>query len=303
MGRPINKKFFLRGGIVPSESSIANGYYGLTASVSTTGTWYPVGTTITIAKGQIGNESVTATATLTANLTTGTISSILIVNPGSGYNAAPTYTINQPATVNYDGYITTGSFTITNLTGVAGIAIGQLVSEVGGMPAGSHVVSVGTSSVTMSKAATNFVQTSTFTFSSTGTGATFNFGLAIPLDKQNIAITAHLTTGSNAISSEIVKQEASRRYLVENTEGLGQVKLIASDTLTAGTAKLIATDFGGATYYVTKLTARRATLHSRTNTLTALVSLTLDPLSGITTGATKWTIGSATGTIVTIATY
>ena len=303
MGRPINKKFFLKGGIVPSESSIAAGYYGLSATVSPSGVGYAQGTTITIAKGQIGNESVTATANLTISTTTGAISSITIANPGSGYNAAPSYTINQPATVNYTGLITTGSFTITNLTGVAGITVGMLISESGGMQPGTHVVNIGASSVTMSKSATTYVQTSTFTFSSTGTGATVQFGLDTPLDTGNIAITAYLTTGSSAISSEIIKQEASRRYQVENAQGRGQVKLVATDALTAGTAKLIATDFSGATYFVTKLTSRRATLQSRTSTSTDLITLTLDPLTGIKTGSAKWTTGSATGTIVTISTY
>ena len=67
---------------------------------------------------------------------------------------------------------------------------------------------------------------------------------------------------------------------------------MASDTLAAGHMNLIATDGSGATFFVTKLTARKATLVNRTSTSTAVV-----------TGATAgWTLGAATGTNqVTIA--
>ena len=141
----------------------------------------------------------------------------------------------------------------------------------------------------------------------TTTGTSASFTVALTSNRQNaISFVSYLTTGSSAVSGgDIIKQESSRQYLVQNSQGIGKVKLStgvgASHTLTAGNMQLIATDFGGATYYVTKLTAHRATLQSRTGTSTALVTLTLDPLSGISTGATKWTIGSATGTIVTIA--
>jgi hypothetical protein len=93
--------------------------------------------------------------------------------------------------------------------------------------------------------------------------------------------------GANAVAGgDILKQESSRRYLVKNSEGVGQVKLIASDSVTVGTMSIIATDGSGATFYVTKLTARKATLVNRTSTSTAVV-----------TGATAgWTLGAATGT-------
>jgi len=132
----------------------------------------------------------------------------------------------------------------------------------------------------------------------TGTTATFTVSLFATSTTQNaIAFTSFLTTGSTAvINGDIIKQEASRRYLVQNSEGIGQCTLVASGTLAAGQMNIIATDHGGATYYVTKLTARRANLVNRTNTSTALVSI---PTGG--TAAAGWTLGAATGTVVTIA--
>jgi hypothetical protein len=121
----------------------------------------------------------------------------------------------------------------------------------------------------------------------TGTSASFTVALTTAAVQNALAFTSYLTTGSNAVAGgDILKQEASRRYLVQNSEGVGQVRLVANDTLAAGQMNLIATDGSGATFFVTKLTARKATLVNRTSTSTAVV-----------TGATAgWTLGAATGT-------
>ena len=55
---------------------------------------------------------------------------------------------------------------------------------------------------------------------------------------------------------------------------------------------LVATDWNGSTYYVTKLTAHKAVLTQSTATGSFLIA------NGHATG---WTLGSATGTVVTIA--
>lgn len=125
-----------------------------------------------------------------------------------------------------------------------------------------------------------------------GTAASFTVSLT-STSSNAISFTSFLTTGSNAITAgDIIKQESSKRYLVQNSEGRGIVKLVATDSLAAGQMNIVATDFGGATYYVTKLTAHKARLVNRTSTSTALVT------SGSATG---WTLGAATGTVVTLA--
>lgn len=111
-----------------------------------------------------------------------------------------------------------------------------------------------------------------------------------------IAFISYLTTGSSAIANgDILKQEASRRYLVRNAEGQGQCLLVAGSgydaTATAGQMHIIASDFFGGTYWVTKLTAHRARLVSRSSTSTAIyASGTVAP----------WNITAATGTYVTL---
>lgn len=307
MGRPIKAKYFLRGGSVPSDSSFADGWYGLTAALKTAGKWYAQGTTVAFSQGQLGAESVTATANLTISTSTGAITGVAVTNTGSGYNSTGSVTVafNQPATVSstVNGAVTTSNtFTVGS---VVGITIGMLIS---GAATGfnGHVQAINGNTIysTVNNNST-WTNASNLTFSSTGTGAALTLGLTTPLDKGNIAIRAYLSTGSSVVSSAIVKQKASHRYLVENAEGLGIVTLSTgtgiSHTLAPGNAHMIATDWSGATYYVTKLTARRATLINRTNTSTSLVPLTFD--GKLTTGSTGWTTGAATGTIVTIATY
>ena len=108
-----------------------------------------------------------------------------------------------------------------------------------------------------------------------------------------IAFNSYLTTGSSAVSNgDIIKQEASRRYLVRNSQGTGQCILVTTSTLVAGEMNMIATDWNGSTYYVRKLTARKAVLIQSTLTTAFLLG------NNVSTG---WTLDAATGTVVTIS--
>jgi len=114
-------------------------------------------------------------------------------------------------------------------------------------------------------------------------------------DRANaLAFNSYLTTGSSAVSNgDIIKQEASRRYLVRNSQGTGQCILVTTSTLAAGQMNLVATDWNGSTYYVRKLTARKAVLVASTATASGFLLA-----NGVATG---WTLNAATGTIVTIS--
>jgi hypothetical protein len=96
----------------------------------------------------------------------------------------------------------------------------------------------------------------------TGTLATFTYTMTS--NRQNgLNVRAYLTGGAAKIA-DIVKQEASHRYLVRTADGIGQCKLVNTSTLTVGQMNLVATDTNGSTYYVTKLTARRAVVTQST---------------------------------------
>jgi hypothetical protein len=100
-----------------------------------------------------------------------------------------------------------------------------------------------------------------------------------------IQIISYLPGGASRTGGDILKQESSRRYLIQNSDGQGVCKLVAAAPA-AGEMNIVATDAGGATYYVTKLTGRKATLTNKTDTSTAYY------VSG---EVAPWTIGSASG--------
>lgn len=71
------------------------------------------------------------------------------------------------------------------------------------------------------------------------------------------------TGGTSALNSDIVRQSGTRSFVVKNADGVGIVRLAAA-TPSPGTANIIATDYTGATYYVTKIASRKAYLTRKT---------------------------------------
>ena len=132
--------------------------------------------------------------------------------------------------------------------------------------------------------------TATVTGGTTGTVATFTYTMTS--NRQNgLNVRAYLPGGSARIA-DIVKQEASHRYLVRTADGTGQCKLVNTSTLAEGQMNLVATDENGSTYYVTKLTARRAVITQSTASGSFLFN---------TNQSVGWNITSPTTGIVTIA--
>lgn len=295
MGRPINKKFF--GNLNrPYDNMQTGGNTGVggesvvsSITVSNSGTLYSQGSTVAIGAPNIAG-GIPATISYSIN-SAGNIT-VALVERGTGYTGAPSITVTKAATVNTVGTATNTSFTLTNLTSVAGIAVGMLASAPFGMQSQSYVASVGANSVTLTKTMTLSTSTLALTFSDSG--ASFSASTAITSTTTNaIAFTSYLSTGSSAVTGgDIQKQEASRRYSVKNSQGVGQVKLVTAEPLVAGTMFIVATDKNGSTYYVKKLTARRATLVRKT-------------MSGsyeyATNQAAGWTLGSASTGTVSIA--
>jgi hypothetical protein len=189
--------------------------------------------------------------------------------------------------------LSTSSLAVSTLTIVMSFSVPQIA---GGITATGTPVKTGNTvtSVTINTAGSGYTSAPTVTF--TGTNMTTQgAGTAVltTSTQDTIQIISFLTTGSSAVSNgDIMKQEASKRYLVQNSQGQGQCKLVTTSTLTAGTMAIIATDYNGSTYFVKKLTARKAVLVQSTASTAFLVA------NGASTG---WNVGSATGTIVTIA--
>ena len=303
MGRPIKKKFF--GNLItPFQNHATGGKTGVggegvaSVTVTNSGTNYSQGVTVSFAAPDIAG-GITATGTPVIPATggnAGTIASITITNSGSGYQSAPVMTVTKAATVTAattgnSGLTATNTFTVASVTGIEiGMTIaGAATGSSGKVTLIDTVLNRITTSVPNND---NWTDASNLTF--TDAGASFAKTVVLTSGRQDaIQFTSYLTTGSGAISGgDILKQEASRRYLVQNSEGKGQCKLVTTSALTAGTMNIIATDHSGSTYFVRKLTAHRAIVVQSTASGSFLVG------NGVSTG---WTLGAATGTVVTIA--
>ena len=300
MGRPIKKKFFgnlnNQGfGSVDTDSGIGGESISSTITVTNTGTVYSQGSVVTFSAPSLPT-GVTATGTpvFTANGTGAFgITAVTLTGAGRGYTGTATITITTASSVTPTATAVNTEFTLTNLSSVAGIYVGMKFDGAPGVQANTYVTAVGATTVTLSKAMTASTSSNAYVFNDYGTGATFITTLT-STTQNALNVTAYIPAkngGASAKLSDIVKQEASQRYLVKNTDGIGQCKLVASDTPAAGQMNLIATDTNGSTYWVTKLTARRCILTQRTMSTAYLFA---------TNGAAGWTIASASTGVVSI---
>lgn len=299
MGRPIKAKFF---GNLNNEQfknvSINSGIGGegvsSTIITNTTGSEYTQGSVAVFSAPQepTGRR---ATGTLSVNPgPSGWVTAVALTDSGTGYISAPTISITTATAVtNRAGASTNGSFTLTNIV-TTGIYPGMKADAPAAMQAGTYVSAVSTNTVTLSKTQSASSATNVFSFNDYGRGATFTTSLTNTTTNA-IKVAAYLQTkdgGTGIKLADIVKQEASHRYLVKTSEGIGQCKLTATSVLIPGTMNIVATDWNGSTYWVTKLTAHKAVLTQSTASGSFLIA------NGHATG---WTLGSATGTTVTIA--
>lgn len=140
----------------------------------------------------------------------------------------------------------------------------------GGVQAAGTAVKTGNTvtSVLITTVGSGYTSAPAVSFTGTGMSVVGSATATLTSIYQNaLSVTAFVPGGSSGVAGDIVKQEASKRYLVRTVQGIGQCRLvaIAGGSLTEGQMNLLATDVNGSTYYVTKLTARRATLTTATN--------------------------------------
>ena len=113
-----------------------------------------------------------------------------------------------------------------------------------------------------------------------------NYNAATNQDN-SIIIRAKTTSGGTVKIGDIQQQKGSHRYKIKTADGTAVCKLVATTSLAVNEAYMVATATGG-TYYVTKLTAHKARLVTKTG-------------DGVLNGKTvKWTFGSPSAIVVTI---
>jgi hypothetical protein len=114
---------------------------------------------------------------------------------------------------------------------------------------------------------------------------------------QENAITAYAYhTGGSLLIGDITKQVSTRRYTVENATATAIAKLKSTIANAAGEMNIVATDASGGTYYVTKLTAHRATLVPA-----SVARLSSSAGSTYSSGqSAPWSFAAASGSVVQI---
>ena len=106
------------------------------------------------------------------------------------------------------------------------------------------------------------------------------------------------TSDAEIVTGDIVKQVSSRRYRVQTSQGTGVFKLVTTEAKDAGQMSIKATDSAGNTYFVAKLTARKAVLVPAANVHGGTTTIGSQFATGTTA---KWTFGAAVvNTTVTI---
>jgi len=104
--------------------------------------------------------------------------------------------------------------------------------------------------------------------------------------------------GSEVTTGDVIKQVNTRSYKVITADGTAVCKLVTTEAKTANQMSIKATDSAGNTYFVAKLTARKAVLVPAANVHGGTTTIGSQFASGTTA---KWTFGSAVvNTTVTI---
>ena len=160
----------------------------------------------------------------------------------------------------------------------------------------------GVNTITVSQKGSGYKGTETVTFTAADAGlsetratgtmvlTTDSGAVGSATNQENAIIIRANIDGTTAIA-DIIRQVRTRGYKVKTAiDGVGVCDLVADDTPAVGKAYLVATAVNGSTYYVTKLTAHRATLVYKSGT-------SLPALAG---KSAKWSFAPASGTTVQI---
>jgi hypothetical protein len=195
-------------------------------------------------KKYFGNRNTGSTSVTTDDGIGGSgIASVTIAGSWSGFTQA-TSTVTFSAPQLPGGVTATGTVTIT-----AGAPTLVTITEKGSGYTSLPTVTIADSDV---GAETSGTATAVFEVDSGNVGSD-------TYEENAIKMTAYLTGGS-AVAVDIIKQVSTDRYKVTDGTRTGIVELTSTLADAAGEGSIAATDSAGGEYFVTKLTARRATV-------------------------------------------
>ena len=302
MGRPLNKKYFGNRNIgsasVTTDNGIGGGFVSsvtITTAGSYLGASQPTVTFSAPDKAALGGVTATGTTVME-------VLSAVVTAGGTGYS------VNDVLTVTYGGQ--TATFTVATLSvsavaTVTPLARGTFTATTTGAktttvaPAGGSgatlTITYRVKDITITEQGSGYTNAAdaAITFSG-GTGAattvlgTDTGDVSTVTNQENSITMIGYLTGGSAIQVDILRQVSTNRYKVTDGTLTGIVQLQSSLANAAGECSIVATDPAGDTYFVTKLTARRATLTQGTGTV-------------YTTGnSVPWTFDTATSTMCKI---
>ena len=188
--------------------------------------------------------------------------------------------------------LSTTSFAVSTLT--ISVIVGA-PNIAGGTQATATAVKTGNTvtSVIVDEAGSGYLSAPAISF--TGTNMTTQGAATASLTSSvnNVIACEAFITGGSQLPGDIQEQVASKKYRVVTATGTAPVRLVTTSTLAAGQMLMLATDSTDNTYFVKKLTARRAVLVQCTETSTFEFD---------TNASVGWTLGAATaGSVVTIS--
>lgn len=328
MGRPIKAKFF--GNLNNEKNKNVGGQSGIggegIASITNPvqlGSFIVNSTATVVPALVVPNPAIPTGVTATAQVVW-EVESVTVTNglAGHNYRAGTTATltglgggvvINLATVGSGQGEIQTINFagTLTNRGSFTTIPTAATTYQVVGSGAGNgdgnqqSLVKYRVKQINVLTPGTGYDSTLDVTFNNTGVIGIGpgNPGETLTSIYQNaIEGVAYISTGSSAVTYDIIKQEGSHSYLVKTAQGIGRCKL-ATRSPQAGEMTIIASDYNGNTYYVTKLTSRKALLTRKTqNGSNAWVYGVLDSQTGTYIDYARWTLGAAVGTDKTVST-
>jgi hypothetical protein len=310
MGRPLNKKYFGNRNVGSSSVTTDNGIGGEgVASVDN-----PVAGSININNSYPSFPALTGTAPtlpggVTATYTVTWEVDTVVLSGGTGYTAGaitsitgldtyastPTrFSVTQSGGVpTFGAFTNRGEYTTIDGTGITTWAVVKgaandaqatikfRVKSIAVSEKGSGYVTVPSLSWGSLSGTTPSGNTPTLTTDSGSAGSSTN--------QENAIITYAYVTGGSLKLGDIVKQSNDRRYKVKTADGTEVCMLKSTIASAAKEMNIVATDSAGGTYYVTKLTSRKAVLVPA-----AVTRLSSSAGSQFASGTSaKWTFGSA----------
>jgi hypothetical protein len=313
MGRPLAKRFFGNRNVGSASTTADNGIGGSSVASVTLGDLgaYTTRPTVTFSIPDLtGAGAVRATGTVTSEVESVTA----VGGTQTGYTVGQLVTVDgtdavlRVATIGGTGGDDALTFDFTG--GSRGtfttLPSGAQATTSNGAGAGLTVtLRFRAKAVVITEAGSGYTDATdaapTFTQSVTGTTVLTADSSAV-VGRQEPAIVAYAYVTGNNLIADIKKQVSGRRYQVTTSEGTAICKLVTDGVANAvGEMTITATDSTNATYLVSKLTRRRATLVRLTESDGGGSS---PPATGwvyVTGSSAPWTFGPATGDVVSIA--